>query len=825
MHNDSIAAMRKIYGKYTENSQNVFEITERGQIFRVWCVGGIGAWEYLTSSTHGLHPPLLIMKGKSKRKKHAQEGSIPWRWFFIAGLVICLAVVMYYSMTSVDYSGPRFANSERGAQKREERDRKAAAEKTKREKKEENKEVEDTSSCDDLTQGAQRILNTSPLRPPDIDLALDMLATCALKDETASGPKWNLAAALLQINRTREALPFIDEALTLAPTNTDYLYEGGVVMSRLGLYKEAIRCWDKYLEIKLSVSNWDQFLARLSIQREDEWAFLQELDVDVGKFFESLLDAYLRQYSFIKASYLYRILIGLRGLENSQDLIGRYAFYAFSVGDLSNGIGYLQYHTERSYIAIGYGEIDRAREVITAHALRLFTGGIDSSMVAMIRNLLMAGRLAWEELVYHCELKIEEVDVSVNVSLELIREVFSACALSQGIIPKLLERGAVVHAENIFGWTPLLQVVSLDSPSILHQVLKGRADVQSRTAMGLTALHIAAIKGSSSIVLPLVQANLKPHVKDAMNRTALDLACMNRWYAKQFAKALKVSIPPGCPVKPIYLPPLQEGSKTGGWMTSGIALPHDLTNEKCDIEVIGYNARAEELIAGYLTISRPVLIRNASSSQSMKRLYHVWQRSKLEKEYGHIVLNEVAVPYAEAFGYNQTVKTTLRNFLIKMAALREEQAQARDVLDLLPPSYIFQSLSGNSPLFEHFKVPTVLDPSQTEISTEKIQFYVGGALSGAPPHFHRTAWNVLVYGKKRWFIFPPKSAFYSREHVWDWWRNRYRNEASGTRAWECVQYPGDLIVLPDMWGHAVINLQESVGVASEFVYGSSEFSL
>ena len=35
------------------------------------------------------------------------------------------------------------------------------------------------------------------------------------------------------------------------------------------------------------------------------------------------------------------------------------------------------------------------------------------------------------------------------------------------------------------------------------------------------------------------------------------------------------------------------------------------------------------------------------------------------------------------------------------------------------------------------------------------QFYFGGAGTGAPFHFHDSAWNALVYGKKYWARLPP----------------------------------------------------------------------
>lgn len=40
------------------------------------------------------------------------------------------------------------------------------------------------------------------------------------------------------------------------------------------------------------------------------------------------------------------------------------------------------------------------------------------------------------------------------------------------------------------------------------------------------------------------------------------------------------------------------------------------------------------------------------------------------------------------------------------------------------------------------------------------QLYLGPAGSGAPPHYHRAAVNVLVYGAKHWYLLPPTSAVY-----------------------------------------------------------------
>ena len=399
------------------------------------------------------------------RGKAGGGGSSSMKWLLIGVIVALVAVGSYNSISTVDYTGPKFEDSEKGAQKkaRVEKSPESASQSTSSSARSRDglDEIDEaslthgTSTCQELTEGAQKLLKTS--KESDLELALDMLATCVLKEESNAGARWNLAAALLEADRTNEALNFIDQALSLDPTNTRYLYEGGVVMSRLNMNDKAIKCWETYLEVELSVQNWGQLLATISSQREDEWEFLKEVE-NIEEFLEMLLNAYLRHYSFVKASYLYRVLIGLRGMETSQHLIGRYAFYAFSIGDLANGIGYLQYLTERNYVSVGYGSMDRAREVISAHSLRLLTGGVDSNIVGIIRNLLMAGQPAWNELIYHCEANGKDIDLSFNVSLVVIRDAIAQCFLSQELVPKLLERGAAVHAENIFGWTPLLQV-------------------------------------------------------------------------------------------------------------------------------------------------------------------------------------------------------------------------------------------------------------------------------------------------------------------------------------------------------------------------------
>jgi len=96
------------------------------------------------------------------------------------------------------------------------------------------------------------------------------------------------------------------------------------------------------------------------------------------------------------------------------------------------------------------------------------------------------------------------------------------------------------------------------------------------------------------------------------------------------------------------------------------------------------------------------------------------------------------------------------------------------------------------------------------------QWAFGGEGTGAPVHFHNTAWNALVYGAKKWLVYPPHYKIMSSNQILDFFETDMDYfKKKGIQPLTCIQTAGDVMIIPESWGHGVLNLQESIAVATE----------
>ena len=111
---------------------------------------------------------------------------------------------------------------------------------------------------------------------------------------------------------------------------------------------------------------------------------------------------------------------------------------------------------------------------------------------------------------------------------------------------------------------------------------------------------------------------------------------------------------------------------------------------------------------------------------------------------------------------------------------------------------------------------------------------IGRDQQGLTFHRHNAAWNVVVYGAKRWILYDVKRIGPDINRLKrmtrdvnrpiqlstpDWIRKLYpkddRMDEIRNHGHDCVQRAGDLLYVPKGWAHMVINIGDTVAVVSE----------
>jgi hypothetical protein len=100
------------------------------------------------------------------------------------------------------------------------------------------------------------------------------------------------------------------------------------------------------------------------------------------------------------------------------------------------------------------------------------------------------------------------------------------------------------------------------------------------------------------------------------------------------------------------------------------------------------------------------------------------------------------------------------------------------------PHYIFDGILLNTerytPLFDALTaaIPSALLAPRNHHR----QLIVGPPLSGAMPHFHNPALNLLLVGVKLWVLLPPGNATFGQSHARHWFEDSYRRKYAGLPA-------------------------------------------
>lgn len=147
--------------------------------------------------------------------------------------------------------------------------------------------------------------------------------------------------------------------------------------------------------------------------------------------------------------------------------------------------------------------------------------------------------------------------------------------------------------------------------------------------------------------------------------------------------------------------------------------------------------------------------------------------------------------------------------------------------------YVFNTMH-HGPLASDFVVPDLIEQLSTvgrhagsfkdcHHPNGTFEFFIGTAGSGAYLHAHPAAWNGLVFGRKRWILLTPGKmqdnddlpggevpAFEFFRDSYPIWKDKFADHLI-----EFYQEEGEVVYVPDNWGHAIMNLEPCVGVSKQ----------
>lgn len=473
---------------------------------------------------------------------------------------------------------------------------------------------------------------------------------------------------------------------------------------------------------------------------------------------------------------------------------------------------------------------------MTPHSLAGIYFWADASPQSLVFSLLK-GTPAWASDLFDPPQEPKQSSViSSDVLTSLEPQVKKIAAWFQ-------RAGVPANVKDTGGNTPLHFAAYGGSIELAKVLLEMGADVNAVNNEGRTPIHFALAQGQSEMGGFLFQHHADMEVIDKNKVKPIDLVVnpgpimpadalkyfnMEQRKAKQIERIIHPELHPD-------LPGTGWVGGAGGWNTHRLKGFED--NMDCSVidQYWAHEITADEVFHKYIARNTPIMIRGLLEDWPVIKEY---ERETLLKNHGDLEVTVSDIPYSQKFGGVGSVSMTLSEYA--------ETVKEHTIVGGSHPWYVFK---GN-PVSEIDKDPnslvalkncptpeviqktfdkTVRENFPESVGTRDVfvnaQWAMGGEGTGAPVHFHNTAWNAMIYGAKYWTLYPPKDKIMSHDQILQFTEENMQSFcARGKCPVTCVQTAGDVVIVPESWGHGVLNIQESVAVATEVKVPNFRFS-
>lgn len=222
---------------------------------------------------------------------------------------------------------------------------------------------------------------------------------------------------------------------------------------------------------------------------------------------------------------------------------------------------------------------------------------------------------------------------------------------------------------------------------------------------------------------------------------------------------------------------------------------------RCNIEVLDRDQINHSDFLERFAYSRPVILRGLTDNTKFSQLC---SKRNLLQEYGD---STVRLSTANTYSYRK-VDVPFREYMDELVKPQSVDALGNDTL------YFFgdNNFREWNSLFSHYQPPPFTLPE----TTGAYSFGIAGAGSGVPFHWHGPGFSEVIYGRKRWFLYPPEHEphFHPNISTLSWVTHTYPSLSLEEAPLECTIRPGEVLYFPDRWWHATLNLDTTVFIST-----------
>ncbi|XP_027718436.1 jmjC domain-containing protein 8 isoform X1 [Vombatus ursinus] len=236
---------------------------------------------------------------------------------------------------------------------------------------------------------------------------------------------------------------------------------------------------------------------------------------------------------------------------------------------------------------------------------------------------------------------------------------------------------------------------------------------------------------------------------------------------------------------------------SGGWELSGHPALEE--EEQCTVDRRA-NLTYAEFIHQY-AFSKPVILQRLTNNSLFQDLC---SKEKLLAEFGDF---RIRLSTANTFSY-QKVDLSFHDYVEQLLQPQDPNSLGNDTLYFFGDNN-FTEWGG---LFQHYSPP----PFRLLGTTAAYSFGIAGAGSGVPFHWHGPGYSEVIFGRKRWFLYPPEKTpdFHPNKTTLAWLRDTYPALPITERPLQCTVQAGEVLYFPDRWWHATLNLDTSVFIST-----------